>query len=123
MDPEAVDPAHRGRLTISERVVSRIAAKSAAMHPLVGARSGGLLGIGEKNDFEALPPVDVTLAGSKASVTLKIGVRFPVDLRSVSEQVRGKVVDDLLRLAAVTAAPVDIEIHWLEGAPAPRKVL
>ena len=103
--------------------VERIAAKSAAMHPLSGTKSGGLLGIGEKRDFNALPPVNVTLAGNIASVSLKIGLRFPSDLRAVTEQIRENIVVDLKRLAAVTATPVDIEVLWLENAPTPRRVL
>ena len=123
MDREMTEPAHRGTLSINERVVERIAAKAAARHPLVGAGSGGLLGIGEKRDFNALPPVNVTLAGNVASVSLKLGLRFPSDLRAITSQIREGIVADLNRLAAVTAAPVDIEVQWLENAPAPRRIL
>ena len=123
MDREMTEPAHRGTLSINDRVVERIAAKAAARHPLVGAGSGGLLGIGEKRDFNALPPVNVTLAGNVASVSLKLGLRFPSDLRAITSQIREGIVADLNRLAAVTAAPVDIEVQWLENAPAPRRIL
>lgn len=123
MDGETIDPAQRGRLTINERVIERIAAISASRHPMVGATSGGMLGIGEKRDFNALPPVDVTLAGNVASVRLTVGLRFPSDLRAITRQIREVIVADLYSLATVTAEPVDIEIKWLENTPAPRRIL
>lgn len=123
MERESNDPAHRGSLNVNERVVERIAAKSAARHPQVGARSGGMLGIGEKNDFGALPPVNVSLAGNVASVSLKVALRFPTDLRAITSQIREAVVADLRVFADITAAPVDIEVQWLENAPAARRIL
>lgn len=116
-------PQNRGRLTISERVVSRLAAKSAASHPAVGARSGGVLGVGSSQDFSALPPVSATVAGSTASVSVKIGLRFPSDIRTATDEVRQGIVDDLHRYAGVTATPVDIHVEWLEAAPPQRRVL
>lgn len=123
MERETNDPAQRGNLSINERVVERIAAKSAARHPQVGARSGGVLGIGETNDFAALPPVTVSLAGNVASISLKVALRFPTDLRAITAQIREAVVTDLRILADITAAPVDIEVQWLENAPAARRIL
>lgn len=123
MESEATDPARRGSLTINERVVERIAAKSASRHPQLGARSGGVLGIGEKTDFNALPPVNVTLAGNVASISLKVALRFPADLRTITAQLREGIVKDLRTLADVTAAPVDIEVQWLENAPTARRLL
>ena len=123
MERESNDPAHRGSLSVNERVVERIAAKSAARHPQVGARSGGVLGIGDKNDFGALPPVTVSLAGNVASVSLQVALRFPTDLRAITSQIREAVVVDLRVFADITAAPVDIEVQWLENAPAARRIL
>lgn len=116
-------PESRGRLTISERVVSRLAAKSAASHPAVGARSGGVLGVGANQDFSSLPPATATIAGSSASVSVRIGLRFPSDIRATTEEVRQGIITDLERFAGVTAAPVDIQVEWLEAAPPARRVL
>ncbi|MCO1337818.1 hypothetical protein BJH93_02770 [Kocuria polaris] len=116
-------PAERGRLTINERVVSRIAAKSAASHPAVGARSGGVLGVGASNDFDSLPPVSATLAGTSAALEVRIGLRFPADIRATTDEVRRTIVDDVQRYAGVTASPVDIQVDWFESAPPARRVL
>lgn len=116
-------PETRGRLTINERVVSRLAAKSAASHPAVGARSGGVLGVGTTDDFTGLPPATATVAGNSASVSVRIGLRFPSDIRAATEQVRQGIVTDLDRFAGVRAAPVDIHVEWLETAPPARRVL
>ncbi|ASN38250.1 Asp23/Gls24 family envelope stress response protein [Paeniglutamicibacter terrestris] len=120
---DGTDPAQRGRLNIDVKVIQRIAAKAAARHPHVGASSGGLLGIGEKRDFGALPPVEVNLAGNIASVKLKVGIRFPADLRNITAEIRYGIINDLQRFTGVTAAPVDIDIQWLENAPAARRIL
>lgn len=116
-------PETRGRLTISERVVSRLAAKSAASHPAVGARSGGVLGVGTSQDFSALPPATATIAGSSASVSIRIGLRFPSDIRATTDEVRQGIIADLERFAGVNASPVDIHVEWLEAAPPARRVL
>ncbi|MFB0835978.1 Asp23/Gls24 family envelope stress response protein [Arthrobacter halodurans] len=124
--PEPVGPAapgDRGRLTISERAVGRLAAKSAASHPAVGARTGGVLGIGSDTDFASLPPASCTVAGNTASVSVRIGLRFPADIRGATDEVRRGIVEDLRRFAGVTAAPVDIQVEWLEAAPPVRRVL
>lgn len=116
-------PTDRGRLTINERVVSRIAAKSAAAHPAVGARSGGVLGVGASSDFASLPPASASLAGRSAAVEVRIGLRFPTDIRTTTDEVRRAVVADLERFAGVTASPVDIHVDWFETAPPTRRVL
>src|ERR1700753_1962552 len=91
-----------GRITISDGVVTKIAAMAAAENPDAGAAVARVLGrappgpgrLGvQDTDLSALPKTRVEVDGSKAFVTLERAVRWPASVPAVTAQVRRHVRD------------------------------
>jgi uncharacterized alkaline shock family protein YloU len=105
-----------GSITITDQVVTKIAACAAAEHPDAGAAATRMLGhavpgaghLGVRGtDLGALPSTSVKVDGSKAFVTMEISIRWPAPVLEVTEQIRRLVQD---RVAELTGLQVD-EVH------------
>ncbi|CAM4060653.1 Asp23/Gls24 family envelope stress response protein [Nocardiopsis rhodophaea] len=102
----------RGSTSISERVVTKIAARTAAEVAGVGEVSGGLGRL-----FGAGAPstrVTVRLSGREAertaTIRLGIAVRYPLPAATTAQHVREHVADTVERLTGIRVGRVDIEI-------------
>ena len=120
-----------GRITIADRVVTKIAAQAAAENPDAGAATARVLGhavpgaghLGVRGtDLDALPKTTVQVDGSKAFVNLEIAVRWSAPVAEVTAQVRRHVQDRVRELAGLEADEVNIVVAGLAAAitPPPR---
>ena len=109
--PDATPPEERGRLTVAERVVERVAGYAATQVDGAAAAPRRLLGIsvGEaRPDAEAA--VRATVDGSVATVEATIAVSWPQSVRRVTDQLRARIREDVRRLTDVEVAHVDVDV-------------
>jgi len=120
-----------GTISISDGVVSKIAARAAAENPDAGAAVARMLGravpgaghLGLRGtDLKALPKISVDVDGSKAFVNLEISVRWPASVPEVTRQVREHVRDRVRELTGLDVDEVHIVVADLATAitPLPR---
>jgi uncharacterized alkaline shock family protein YloU len=121
-----------GRISISDAVVRKIAAKAAAENPDTGAPATRVLGLalpgvagvgGHDSDLDGLPKTSVEVDGTQAFIEMEISVRWPKSVAAVTGQVRTRVRD---RVGALTGLDV-MEIHitvadLVTDIPAPPRV-
>jgi uncharacterized alkaline shock family protein YloU len=120
------DPGSRGRLVLHEKVVKKIAAQAAGEASVTGGSSGGFLGIGSRPDFSARPRAEVELSGNIATLSVTVGLRYPVPLRQATEELRQRIMDRVTALTGLDVRQVDITVSWLtasEDGRGPRRLL
>jgi uncharacterized alkaline shock family protein YloU len=115
------EPRLRGRLTLSEQVVEKIAGQAAAEVAVASGRSGGLLGLGSNADAAARPEVDVDLSATSVDLALKIGIAYPGSIRLATAQVRDRVTRRVEELTGVDVRRVDIDVTFLTADLDPRR--
>lgn len=112
-----VDVADRGRTTIADRVVSKIAARAAAEVERTGGASRRMLGITVGRPPETSPPrVEVQLDGEVALVRVAMSVAWPAPVRQVAQQVRDRVSAQVRAQTGLDVAEVDVAVTALVGA-------
>lgn len=121
--PEATAAEERGRLTIADRVVERVAGYAATQVDGAAAAPRRLLGIsvGEaRPDSEAA--VRATVDGHVATVEATIAVAWPQSVRRVTEALRAHIREDVRRVTDVEVAHVDVDVvdFVTDTAPARR---
>lgn len=121
--PEATAAEERGRLTIADRVVERVAGYAATQVDGAAAAPRRLLGIsvGEaRPDSEAA--VRATVDGQVATVEATIAVAWPQSVRRVTEALRAHIREDVRRVTDVEVAHVDVDVvdFVTDTAPARR---
>jgi uncharacterized alkaline shock family protein YloU len=120
-----------GRITVADRVVTKIAAQAAGENPDAGAAASRVLGravpgaghLGVRGtDLDALPKTTVQVDGSKAYVHLEITVRWPASIAEVTGQVRAHVRERVRELAGLEVDEVHIVVASLatDITPPPR---
>jgi uncharacterized alkaline shock family protein YloU len=112
----------RGRTTLSDRVVDKIAARAALEVDHVHGVSRGIAG----SVLNADPAVGVTAAidGHLAQLRLVVEVDYPVSLRDVTRQLRSHVSDRVRQLCDITVTDVDVRVAALRLTTQPaRRVL
>ena len=112
----------RGRTTLSDRVVDKVAARAALEVDHVHGVSQGVIG----NVLNTDPAVGVTatIDGHLAQLSLVVEVDYPVSLRAVTRQLRAHVSDRVRQLCDITVTDVDIRVTALRAATEPvRRVL
>ncbi|WP_336029551.1 Asp23/Gls24 family envelope stress response protein [Geodermatophilus sp. FMUSA9-8] len=109
------DAAARGRLTVADRAVERIAAQAAAeVDRATGAPRRVLgLAVGGADDR---PQVSARVDWPVATVAVTMSVSWPAPVLQVTEQVRRHVEERLATLAGVRTAGVDVRVTALTGA-------
>ena len=108
-----VDAYGRGTLTMSDKVIQKIAAQAATEIGAARGKSGGLLGIGSHVDVDARPKVEVELSVASADITIEVGIAYPGSIRRVSEQMRSHVTQRVQELTGVEVHRVDIDVSFL----------
>ena len=124
-DTQAAPAARAGRnelgtITISDGVVTKIAARAAAENPDAGAAAARMLGRAVPGasgmpgvrsiDLEGLPKTTVDVNGSKAFITLELSVRWPASIPEVTAQVRSHVRGRVSELAGLDVEEVHIVV-------------
>lgn len=103
---------------MSRRVLEKIASQVARDETAAGGTSGGFLGIGSKADFTARPEASVELAGNIASLWVKVGLPYPVPLRTATQELRERIAGRVTDLTGVQVRQVDVTVAWLSPRPA-----
>lgn len=103
-----------GRLTISERVVAKIAAQGAAELTGLGVGGASLVRFGRTESGTRRPSVDVVLAGALVSLTVECGLPFPVDVKAATEELRRGLRAHVTHLTGLEVGQVDITVGWLQ---------
>jgi uncharacterized alkaline shock family protein YloU len=120
-------PAARGRTTIADEVVQKIAGIAAREVPGVYDLGGDVarvfsavkerLHLGEES---AAQGVAVTLEGKTADITITIVIEFGFQVFSVTEKVREKVISSVENLLGLEVTNVDVtvdDVHINEDGP------
>ncbi|MGW0176990.1 Asp23/Gls24 family envelope stress response protein [Rhodococcus sp. NPDC003322] len=98
----------RGRLTVKDRAVSKIAVAAALSVPGVVRQSGGLLKLPGRD----LPRAEVTAGPDSVAVTLYVAVTWPCPVAVLSREVHLAVAE---RVETLTGLPVD-HLHVVVAA-------
>ena len=110
----SVDPAHRGRVSLDDRVVEKIAGQAASEVATAGGHSGGFLGIGGEADLATRPEVSVTTSGRTVVLSLRLGLAYPASIRESTEAVRRHVASRVEALTGLAVRRLDIDVAWLD---------
>lgn len=86
-----------GTTTVDTQVYTKIAAQAASKIPGVGAGSGGLLHLGKPRVIAGKPDATVEVLGNTVAVDLKVGIRYPLNLRQTCDAIRQQVIDELMK--------------------------
>lgn len=126
--PERVEPRRRGQLTLSVKVVEKIAGQAAAEIGTSRGKTGGVLGIGSQIDMDARPKVDVDLSATSADISIAVGIAYPGSIRDATRQIRDHVTRQVHELAGVEVHRLDIDVTFLslrarDDARTPKKGL
>lgn len=115
--PEDDDaPDRRGRLSIADRVVEKIAAQAASEVDGATGSPRRVLGLSVSND-PGVPQVSARVDGDVATVSIHLAVTWPMPIPDVTRQVRRQVIDKLGELVGITRTQVDIEVTALPTGP------
>jgi uncharacterized alkaline shock family protein YloU len=130
--PAPVGATELGRISISDTVVRKIAAKAAAENPDVGAPATRLLGVplpgvagvvGHDSDLDGLPKTSVEVDGTLAFIEMEISIRWPKSVAAVTGSVRSHVRERLCELTGLEAVEIRLTVADLvTDIPAPPRV-
>jgi uncharacterized alkaline shock family protein YloU len=121
-----------GRISISDAVVGKIAAKAAAENPDTGAPATRVLGLslpgvagvgGHDSDLDGLPKTSVEVDGTQAFIEMEISIRWPKSVATVTGQVRTHVRDRVRSLTGLDVKEIRITVADLvTDIPTPPRV-
>ncbi|UZN03609.1 Asp23/Gls24 family envelope stress response protein [Cellulomonas sp. S1-8] len=102
--PPAAGADVRGTLTVSDRVVQKVALSAAARVPGVAvATSSGLLG-------RDLPRASARTHGTRAQVEVDVALAWPAPAAATAQRVRAAVADAVARYTGVRTDRVDVRV-------------
>jgi uncharacterized alkaline shock family protein YloU len=102
----------RGRTTIAERAVAKVAAAAAAELEGVGGPRGRLT----NRSSRRRPGATASLSGRWVRVALEVSIDYPLPVRPVARQLREHVAAQVGRLTGLDAREVDITVVSLPVA-------
>ncbi len=123
VEPSLADPAQRGRLTIADRVVEKVAAQAVTEVDRATGAPRTVLGQTLGRASEDSPArTSAQVDGDLVTVTVSMSVSWPAPVRDVTAQVRRRVVDRVEELTGLHVADVDIDVPTLltKHNPTPR---
>lgn len=97
------DPGSRGSLTVSDRVVQKVARAAAARVPGVVSTSSGMLG-------RDLPAASARTRGTRAQVEVDVAFAWPALASPTAQLVRDEVASAVARYAGVRTDRVDVRV-------------
>ena len=103
----------RGQTVLADNVIEKIASQVASDESAAGGSSGGFLGIGAHADLSVRPKASVDLSGNIATLSVEVGMLYPVPLRQATENLRQRIRARVTELTGVEVRHVDIKVSWL----------
>ena len=119
--PGLAEAEERGALTVSDRVVERVAAYAVVSIDAAAAAPRKMLGftVGKADtDDEARVRADVR--GSTATIAATLAVRWPESVRDVAEQARRAIRAEVQRITDVRVDHIDLDVVSLSVPTASR---
>jgi uncharacterized alkaline shock family protein YloU len=114
----------RGSLTITERVVEKLAAHAIGEVDEVGGAAHRLLGVPtSREDPGQAPQVRAALHGRVCMLQVRLSVRYPASAARVTEQVRAHLIERLDELGGLQVRGVDITVTALHHPRPPGRVI
>jgi len=104
-------PGQRGRTTIADRVVTRVAARAVAEVEQTGGAARQLIGItiGPQTG-EGTARVSARTDGHLAMIQLRLSLAYPAPVRALTREVRRHVIERVAGLTGFEVRHVDIEV-------------
>jgi uncharacterized alkaline shock family protein YloU len=117
-------PEERGRLTVDDRVVEKVAGYAVTFISDAAAAPRRVLGvkIGEARPDEAAS-VQAEVQGDTASVHVVIAVRWPKPVQDVADEVRERVRAEVTAITGVRVDHVDVEVVSMTLPDSSRRVI
>ena len=123
-EPARVQPEERGRLTVDDRVVEKVAGHAVTFVRDAAAAPRRVVGVyvGEARPDDAAS-VQAQVQDDVASVRASIAVRWPRSVQEVADEVRGRIRSEVLAITGVRVDHVDLEVVSMTlPGPAERRV-
>jgi uncharacterized alkaline shock family protein YloU len=107
-------PGQRGRTTIADRVVVKIATRAVAEVAQTGGAARQLIGftVGRQTG-EGPARVSARVDGNLAMIAMRLSLAYPAPVRSLSREVRRHVMERITALTGIEVRHVDIEVARL----------
>ena len=103
---ELAPAAERGRTSIADRVVTRVASIAAAeIESVIDTRSGWT-----KLVRKGLPHAEAVVAGGTTRITVQVAATWPTPLSQVAAQVRDHVTERVAHLTGTQVSRVDVTV-------------
>jgi len=108
-------PGQRGRTTIADQVVTRVAARAVAEVEQTGGAARQLMGftIGRQTG-QGTAPVSARIDGHLAMIQLRLSLAYPAPVRALTREVRRHVIERVTGLTGFEVRHVDIEVVSLQ---------
>lgn len=109
--PDARALAHRGRTTVADRVVVKVAQHAAEQIDGTGGVRRRKLGVPLSSDRHADVATDID--GDLVVVRVRLAVQWPHPVRTVARQVREHITSEVYRITGREVAEVDVSVPRL----------
>jgi uncharacterized alkaline shock family protein YloU len=109
--PAPIPPEERGRLTVDDRVVEKVAGYAVTFVIDAAAAPRRVLGvkIGKARPHDAAS-VQAEVQGDIASAQVAIAVRWPRSVQKVADEVRERIRSEVKAITGVRVDHVDVEV-------------
>lgn len=107
-------PGQRGRTTIADRVVTKVAAQAVSEVEQAGGVARQLIGITlGRQSGEGSARVSARIDGHLTMIELRLTLDYPAPVRSLTREVRRHVIERVTGLTGLEVRHVDIEVARL----------
>jgi uncharacterized alkaline shock family protein YloU len=107
-------PGQRGRTTVADRVVARIATRAVAEVGQTGGAARQLIGLAlGRQTGEGPARVSARVDGNLAMIEMRLSLAYPAPVCSLPREVRGHVIERVTTLTGIEVRHVDIEVARL----------
>ena len=108
-------PGQRGRTTIADRVVARVATRAVAEVGATGGAARQLIGLTVgRQTGEGPARVSARVNGNLALIEMRLSLAYPAPVRSLTREVRRHVMERVSTLTGIEVRHVDIEVASLQ---------
>jgi uncharacterized alkaline shock family protein YloU len=112
----------RGRTTIADRTVERLAMRAITEVDGVGGAATRVLGVAVGGaDLDSSAKVTATVSGQTAALDVRLSVVYPASVGATTENARRHLVDRVEELTGLVVSRVDITVTALHSTATERR--
>jgi uncharacterized alkaline shock family protein YloU len=116
------DPGERGRTTIADRVIERIAVQAVSEVGAAGGSARRMFGVTVGSaGLDQAAQVTADISGAAAALTVQLSVAYPASVTQTARDVRQQLIQRIRDLTGHTVPRVDITITAVHGAAGPTR--